>query len=214
MPESPLNPGRRTDLTGLALTVAALAGLTAGFITAGQDGWLAPLPDALLGAGLIIAALFIYAERRGEAPMLPLGLFRSRNLSTATGVGVLFNLCLYGALICLSLFLQQARHESALATGLLILPMSVAVGVGSIASGPLTARLGPKRPMLAGLTLAAAGAALLATVTTATPLALIAGGSVLPGHRGHVRDDAAPAAGRRRRRLPARHRTHLDARTR
>ena len=86
--------------------------------------------------------------------MLPLGLFRSVNLSVATGVGVLFNLCLYGALICLSLFLQQARRESALATGLLILPMSVAVGVGSVASGPLTARFGARIPMIAGLALA------------------------------------------------------------
>src|SRR4051794_36969709 len=179
--ESPLNPRRCPDLTGLALTVAALAAVTAGFITAGQHGWFAPLPDALLAAGLLLAVLFVYAERRQQVPMLPLGLFRSRHLSTATGVGALFNLCVYGALICLSLFLQQARHESALATGLLILPMSVAVGVGAIISGPLTARTGPRPPMLAGLTLAAAGAALLATVTTAAPLALIVGGSMLLG---------------------------------
>ena len=39
--------------------------------------------------------------------MLPLALFRSRNLSGATRVGVIFNLVLYGSLLCLSLFLQQ-----------------------------------------------------------------------------------------------------------
>ena len=50
-----------------------------------------------------------------------------------------------------------------LATGLLLLPMSLVVGAGSLASGPLTARFGPRPPMIAGLTLAAAGAALLAT---------------------------------------------------
>jgi MFS transporter, DHA2 family, methylenomycin A resistance protein len=41
--------------------------------------------------------------------MLPVGLFRSRSFSGAVAVGVLFNACLYGTLICLSLFLQQAR---------------------------------------------------------------------------------------------------------
>ena len=96
-------------------------------------------------------------------------------------MGALFNLCLYGALICVSLFLQEARHESALATGLLILPMSVAVAAGSLASGWLTARFGPRRPMIAGLTLAAAGAAVLATVGETTPLAVLVAGSVVLG---------------------------------
>jgi MFS transporter, DHA2 family, methylenomycin A resistance protein len=77
--------------------------------------------------------------------------------------------------------LQQARHESALSTGLLILPMSLAVGAGSTASRPLTARLGPKPPMFAGFALACAGAALLAVASTSTSLALIVAGSVLLG---------------------------------
>lgn len=181
VPESPLNTSRRIDVWGLLLGVGALAGLTAGFITAGQQGWLAPVPDALLAAGAGTAAAFTLAEHWQEAPMLPLRLFRSRNLSAATGVGVLFNLCIYGALICLSLFLQQARHEPALSTGLLILPMSAAVGAGAVASGPLTARLGPKPPMITGFVLAGAGAALLAAAGARTSLALIVTGSVLLG---------------------------------
>jgi DHA2 family methylenomycin A resistance protein-like MFS transporter len=94
---------------------------------------------------------------------------------------VIFNLVLYGSLLCLSLFLQQSRHQSALATGLLLLPMSLVVGVGSLASGRLTARFGPRPPMLAGLTLGAVGAAVLATAGTVTSLAIVVGGSVLLG---------------------------------
>ena len=179
--ESPLNPDRRPDLPGLVLGVASLGALTGGFITAGQRGWTSPVPVGLLGAGLIAGWFFVRAERRGASPMLPLALFRSRSLTGATGVGVIFNLVLYGSLLCLSLFLQQARHESVLVTGLLLLPMSVVVGLGSLASGRLTARVGPRPPMLAGLTLAAAGAAVLATVGTATSLAVVVGGSILLG---------------------------------
>ena len=179
--ESPKNPRRRTDVPGLLLGVTTLAGLTACFITAGQHGWLTPLPLALLGAGLVAGWLFLRAERGTRHPLLPLELFRSRELSGATGVGLIFNLVLYGSLLCLSLFLQQARHESVLATGLLLLPMSVVVGAGSLASGPLTARLGPRPPMIAGLAMGAAGAAVLATVGPGTSLVLILAGSVLLG---------------------------------
>jgi DHA2 family methylenomycin A resistance protein-like MFS transporter len=159
----------------------ALAGLTAGFITVGQRGWLSPASAALFATGLAAGWFFVRAERRRAAPMLPLALFRSRSLSGATGVGVIFNLVLYGSLLCLSLFLQQARHESVLATGLLLVPMSLVVGAGSLASGRLTARLGPRPPMLAGLTLGGAGAAVLATAGANPSLAVIVGGSVLLG---------------------------------
>jgi DHA2 family methylenomycin A resistance protein-like MFS transporter len=182
--ESPQNPDRRTDVPGLLLGVAALAGLTAAFITAGQHGWTNPLPGALLAAGLMAGWLFLRAERTQPDPILPLALFRSRDLSGATGVGLIFNLVLYGSLLCLSLFLQQSRHKSVLATGLLLLPMSVITGVGSLASGRLTARFGPRPPMIAGLALAAAGAALLALSIPGAPassLAVILAGSVLLG---------------------------------
>ena len=149
--ESSRDSSRRADIPGLLLGVVALAGLTGGFIEAGQRGWLAPLPGALIATGIIAGVLFVCAERRRADPMLPLRLFRARPFSAATGVGVLFNFCLYGTLICISLYLQQSRHESAIATGLLILPMSVAVGIGSAASGWLTARSGPRPPMVAGL---------------------------------------------------------------
>src|SRR5689334_20779696 len=179
--ESPRNPDRRADVPGLLLGVTMLAALTASFITAGEQGWLAPLPGALLAAALVAGALFVRAERRHPHPLLPLTLFRSRELSGATGVGMIFNLVLYGTLLCLSFYLQQARHTSVLATGLLLLPSSVFVGAGSLASGRLTARFGPRPPMIAGLALAAAGTALLATADTSTPLALIVAGSLLIG---------------------------------
>jgi len=71
--ESPPDPARRTDLAGLLLGVAALAGLTAGFITAGGRGWLAPLPGALLGAGLL-GALFAGSGTSGRGMTLHLPL--------------------------------------------------------------------------------------------------------------------------------------------
>ena len=179
--ESPTHQDRRTDVPGLLLGATMLAGLTASFITAGGQGWTQPLPAALLIVGAGAAWAFIKAERRHPHPVLPLKLFTNKNLSGATAVGLIFNLVLYGSLLCLSLYLQTTRHESVLATGLLLLPMSAIVGLGSLASGRLTALLGPRAPMLAGLTFAAAGAALLATAGPKTSITLILAGSILLG---------------------------------
>ncbi len=65
MTESPPDTSRRADIPGLLLGVVALGGLTGGFIEAGQRGWLAPLPGALIAAGVVAGVLFVFAERRG-----------------------------------------------------------------------------------------------------------------------------------------------------
>ncbi|HEY2576873.1 MAG TPA: MFS transporter [Streptosporangiaceae bacterium] len=71
--ESEPDTTRRTDLPGLVLGVAELAGITAAFIEAGREGWLSPLPDALGAAGIVTAAAFIWWKERspggpGEPP--------------------------------------------------------------------------------------------------------------------------------------------------
>jgi Major Facilitator Superfamily len=115
--ESPRRPGSATDLAGLVLGVITLGSLAAGFIEAGQRGWLSAAALGLFAIAAAGAPAFVAAERRRAAPMLPLGLFASRAFSAATAVGVLFNLCFYGTLLCLSLFLQRSLGQSALRAG-------------------------------------------------------------------------------------------------
>jgi MFS transporter, DHA2 family, methylenomycin A resistance protein len=131
----------------------------AGFIEAGQRGRLGGLPQALIAGGLAAAVVFVLVERRAALPMLPLGLFRSRAYSASVGVGVglLFNLCAYGALLCLSLYLQRTRGYSPLETGLLgtslvvVLAGSLALGLCSLAMPAMTAvALGAADPVQAG----------------------------------------------------------------
>jgi DHA2 family methylenomycin A resistance protein-like MFS transporter len=179
--ESPRHAHGRFDPIGLVLGTTALCALAAAFIEAGQLGWTARVPLLCLAIAVIGGVAFIAAERSISTPMLPLGLFRSRPFSAAVCVGILFNLCLYGVLLCLSLYLQRARGRTALDAGLLILPLTVAVGVGAVASGRLTARYGSRQPMLAGMALAATGAALLSLVGPDSSLGLVLFGSSVLG---------------------------------
>ena len=89
--------------------------------------------------------------------MLPLEVFSSRAFSAAALVGLLMNLGFYGELFVMTLFLQQVRGFSPLAAGLALLPEAAMATIGSIISGRLMARSGPRLPMLGGLSLGALG---------------------------------------------------------
>jgi DHA2 family methylenomycin A resistance protein-like MFS transporter len=113
--------------------------------------------------------------------MLPMRIFSSRPFSAATTAGGIFNFNLYGALLCVSLFLQGPLGRSAFTAGMLILPVTIAIGIGATLSGRLTARFGPRLPMLIGYAAGAAGAALLLIAGPHGPLALVVAGSVTMG---------------------------------
>ncbi|WP_406630607.1 MFS transporter [Amycolatopsis sp. WGS_07] len=171
--ESPAQRNRRLDPSGLVLGTVSLSALAGGLIQVGQSGWALPL----IAAGLLTGLAFVLVERRRRDPMLPLEIFSSRPFSAASTAGLIFNFCLYGTLLCLSLYLQGPLHQSAFATGMLTLPLTVAIGIGATASGRLTARFGPRVPMLIGFSLAGLGALLLAAA--GSPPLVVAGGVVL-----------------------------------
>ncbi|HWF16119.1 MAG TPA: MFS transporter [Acidimicrobiales bacterium] len=179
--EAPRRAPERVDGRGLGLSVVSLVLVTAACIEAGSAGWTAPLPLVLFVVGLAAGAAFWRAERANAAPMLPPELFRSRPFSAAVAVGACFNFALYGALLCLSIYLQQTRGESALRTGLLLLPMAVLVAAGSVVSGRLIAGRGHRAPMMLGLLIACGGAAALAAVNATTSLSVVVGATLALG---------------------------------
>ncbi|MFJ9785358.1 MFS transporter [Amycolatopsis sp. NPDC101161] len=146
------------DFAGQLFGTASLAAFVAGFIEAGHAGWFAPATLALLAGGVVAGAVFVAVEKRVPGPVLPLEILRIRNFAVATGIGGLFNFCLYGTLFCLALFLQRAWSLGALAAGLALVPLTMAVGLNAFFSGRLTGRFGPRVPMVAGALAGLAGA--------------------------------------------------------
>ncbi|WP_433510143.1 MFS transporter [Nonomuraea sp. CA-143628] len=103
----------------------------------------------------------LFAGRRGHAPVLPPVL--PGGLLAVTWpellAGMVANFAFSGALFVLTLFLQDTRHLTPLATGLAFLPLTLPMTVNPLLTGRLVARYGPRPPILGGLVLLATGLA-------------------------------------------------------
>ncbi|WP_051792903.1 MFS transporter [Amycolatopsis jejuensis] len=152
--ETPPRPRTRFDAAGQILGTAALAGIVAGCIEAGHRAGV-----FLLGGGIVAAVAFGVVQRVVRDPVLPPGVLRIRKFAVATGIGALFNFCIYGTLFCLSLYLQRVWGFGALAAGLALVPLTAAIGIAAFFSGRLTGRFGPRLPIVAGAVAGLAGAA-------------------------------------------------------
>jgi EmrB/QacA subfamily drug resistance transporter len=148
----------RLDVTGLLLLCPALAGLLYGLAELGSEhGAGHPEVWVPLAAGAVLLAGFIAYALRTANPLVDLRLFRSRTFSGASWLLFLAGLSLYGAMLLLPLYFQEAGGYSPLAAGLMMIPQ----GVGSILPrtivGKLTDKIGSRPVTLAGIALAAVG---------------------------------------------------------
>ncbi|MFE0463594.1 MFS transporter, partial [Kitasatospora sp. NPDC058965] len=172
---APRSPRRPTplDLPGQALGVLALAALTYGVVRAGSAGAGAAAAP-LLVAGVAAVGFAVRAARTAH-PLLSLPLLRSRAVAVTSLAGLCVNAAFYGSVFVLSLFLQRVHGLSALAAGLVFLPMTALVAVVNLgAAARIIARFGHRAPMVAGLVGAAAGLLDLLAVDARTPAPLIA----------------------------------------
>lgn len=169
------------DWAGQGTAIAAMGGLTYGAIQTGSQGVSSPGVLAAFTVAAVALAGFLAIEAKAEHPMLPLGLFRNRNLSAASTVGFAFMVGYYGLPFVMSLYLQQHRGLSPLAAGLAFLPMML-VGAALTPTAPkLAARLGAGPVVTAGLVVMAAGLIILAAVPLSIPVWAIAVLMVLVG---------------------------------
>ncbi|WP_113701617.1 MDR family MFS transporter [Nonomuraea lactucae] len=146
-----------TTITGAATALMLL--LTLG---GRQFPWNSPWTYALGAAGLVMLALAVVAERAARAPILPPRLFRNRTF-VLTGVASLFvGMAMFGAMIYLPQYLQIVKGLSPAHSGLMTLPMVLALFVSAVVSGRIASRTGRwKLFPAAGLLIVATGQYLL-----------------------------------------------------
>jgi EmrB/QacA subfamily drug resistance transporter len=152
----------RLDWLGAALATVGLGALVYGLIESPRLGFSNPAVLAALVGGVVCFVVFIWHESRTKNPMVPLGLFRSKDFAGANLLTLLLYAALGGMMFFFALNLVQVQGYSATAAGAALLPFIVIMFSLSRWSGGLFDRFGPRLPLIVGPLIAAVGLALFA----------------------------------------------------
>ncbi len=154
----------KLDYRGIVILMATVVPALLAFSWAGSRyAWASPQIIGMLTWAAVATAMFAYAEMRTEEPLLPMGLFRNRIFAVSAVVTFLTGVGMFGSLSYIPLFVQGVIGTSATNSGLVTMPMMIAMSIASAIAGQIMSRLGRYRVLgVAGLTVMVAGMFLLA----------------------------------------------------
>ena len=153
-------PGR-LDVAGAALVTVALMLAVYGVVGGNEAGWTSARTLGILGLAAVLLVAFVVREARVEHPLVPLRLFRLRNVAVSQVVGVLWAGAMFACFFLTALYMQGVLGYDALEVGLAYLPSCVVMALMSLrVSDKLVMRFGIRKPLTVGLGLAAASLAL------------------------------------------------------
>ena len=148
----------RLDVAGAVTVTSALMLAVYAIVNGNEAGWTSGQTIGLLVAAAVLLAVFLGIEARVRSPLVPLRLFRLRNVATANVVGVLWAAAMFAWFFLSALYLQLVLGYSPLQVGLAFLPANLIMAVFSLGlSAKLVMRFGIRAPLAVGLLLAAVG---------------------------------------------------------
>ena len=172
---------RRIDNAGI---VTLSLGLTAGVlavIEASSWGWTSARIIGLLAGSVVALALFVVIERRSEAPILPLAIFRSLPFRGTNIAGFVLMFSVLGVLLYMAIYMQAVLGFSALKAGLLYLPATVPIALLGPVSARLAERFGASPVTAVGIAFLAAAGGVETRLTASTDYRVIVAVMVVLG---------------------------------
>ncbi len=155
--------GQRLDVAGAITVTTAVILATYAIVNGNEAGWGSVQTLGLLAISVVLLGAFLVIESRVEAPLVPLGLFRRRNVAVSNIVGIFWAAAMFAWFFLTALYLQQVLDYSPMQVGLAFLPANLIMGAFSVGiAAKLVMRFGVRLPLAAGLGLSAAGLLLLA----------------------------------------------------
>ncbi len=164
LPAGEVSPDeRQMDVAGAITVTLGLMIAVYAIVNGNDEGWASAQTLGLLAVAVALIVLFLAIEMRSRAPLMPLAMFRLRNIATANIVGVLWAAGLFAWFFLSALYMQVVLGYSPLEVGLAFLPANLIMAAFSVAlSARLVTRFGIKLPLSLGLGVAALGLLLFA----------------------------------------------------
>lgn len=159
VPESPVRSTGRLSWSGALLLSTWLVALLVAISEAPVWGWSSAKVVGLLGGTVVVAAVWIVVESRSKSPLIDMGMMRLPAVWTTNLVALLIGVGMFATFAFLPEFLQTPSSAgygfgaSITASGLILLPASVAMFALGVVSGKLSTRFGPKAVLVAGCTI-------------------------------------------------------------
>jgi EmrB/QacA subfamily drug resistance transporter len=155
--------GTRLDVAGAVTVTGALMLAVYAIVNGNEAGWTSAQTVGLLAVAAVLLAVFLRIESTVAAPLVPLALFRRRNVAVSNVVGVLWAAAMFAWFFLSALYLQLVLHYSPLQVGLAFLPANLVMATFSLGlSAKLVMRYGIRAPLMLGLLIAACGLVLFA----------------------------------------------------
>jgi EmrB/QacA subfamily drug resistance transporter len=153
----------RLDIAGAVTVTASLMLAVYAIVNGNEVGWISAQTTGLLVAAAVLFALFLAIETRARSPLVPLAIFRLRNVATASVVGVLWSAAMFAWFFISALYLQVVLGYSPLQVGLAFLPANIIMAAFSLGlSARIVMRFGNRLPVALGMLLVAIGLTLFA----------------------------------------------------
>ena len=163
LPDGKGEGSRHLDVAGAVTITTSLLLAVYAVVNGEQAGWTSRQTLGLAGAAVALLLIFVAIESNVKAPLVPLGLFRLRNISVSNIIAVLWAAAMFAWFFLSALYMQQVLRYSPMQVGLAFLPANLIMGAFSYSlSAKMVNRFGIRRPLAAGLACAAVGLMLFA----------------------------------------------------
>ena len=158
LPDSRGQATGRLDLAGAMTVTLSLMLAVYAIVNGNEAGWTSVQTLGMLAVAAVLFSLFLGIEARVRSPLMPLSLFRLRNVATANVVGVLWAAGMFAWFFISALYMQLVLSYSPLQIGLAFLPSNLIMAAFSLGlSAKMVVRFGLRLPLVLGLLLAAMG---------------------------------------------------------